>query len=324
MSHNEPSSDLLRALQAAASPVDNLERLLTSSRQAFQALEPWYHAKATSEHAAVQNVICRVRAQTQLYFKAIDMSVDNAEHGVTFAAEAIDLFEFLRREEPTEHLVAFVEDLQNIAGKAHEGAKATLSSFEDVRRGILQVMADIPWTAEQVVNDIQLAQKSRDLHSWIETGAKFLGGTLKSGTAALAGFAVALPALMFILPVALPLMVLVAEKIEERAHNKIELRKRQELSHKEALLQLEHINAALTEVLKDINLFASWWSAIETHLLNIKVHVQKFGASSLDSLSLEILKHRWTKVSNQYRSYVSEISKLRDFYPVRICSSSPG
>jgi hypothetical protein len=67
------------------------------------------------------------------------MSVDNAEHGVTFAAEAIDLFEFLRREEPTEHLVAFVEDLQNIACKAHEGAKATLSSLEDVRRGILQV-----------------------------------------------------------------------------------------------------------------------------------------------------------------------------------------
>jgi hypothetical protein len=86
----------------------------------------------------------------------------------------------------------------------------------------MQVMADIPWTAEQVVNDIQLAQKSRDLHSWIETGAKFLGGTLKSGTAALAGFAVALPALMFILPVALPLMVLVAEKIEERARNKVE------------------------------------------------------------------------------------------------------
>lgn len=65
------------------------------------------------------------------------------------------------------------------------------------------------------------------------------------------------------------------------------MRKQQELSHKEALLQLEHINAALTEVLKDINLFASWWSAMETHLLNIKVHVQKFGASNLDSLSLE-------------------------------------
>jgi hypothetical protein len=85
------------------------------------------------------------------------------------------------------------------------------------------------------------------------------------------------------------------------------VRKRQELSHKEALLQLEHINAALTEVLKDINLFASWWSAMETHLLNIKVHVQKFGASNLDSLSLEVLKHRWTKVSSQYRSYVSEV-----------------
>jgi hypothetical protein len=156
MSHNEPSSDLLRALQAAASPVDNLERLLTSSRQAFQILEPWYQAKATSvfsvyylgilaftwfrsEHAAVQNIICRVRAQAQLYFEAIDTSVDNSEHGVTFTAEAIDLCEFLRRGEPTEHLVAFIEDLRNIACKAHEGAKATLSSFGDVRRGILQV-----------------------------------------------------------------------------------------------------------------------------------------------------------------------------------------
>ncbi|KAF7347938.1 hypothetical protein MVEN_01551700 [Mycena venus] len=336
MSHKEPSSDLLRALQAAASPVDNLEHLLTSSRQAFQILEPWYHRKSDvgvfcllpghsriyitrtwfrSEHAAVQNVIVQVRAQAQLYFKAIDTSVDSSEHGVTFTAEAIDLCEFLRREEPTEHLVAFIEDLRNIACEAHKGAKATLSSFEDVRRGILQVMAHIPWTAEQVVNDIQLAEKSGHLHSWIETGAKFLGGTLGSGTAALAGVAVALPVLMFILPVVLPLMVLVAGKIEERARNNVELRKQQELSHKEALLQLEHINAALNEMLKNINLFASWWSAMETHLLNIKVHVQKFGASNLDSLSLEMVKHRWTKVSNQYRSYVSEISKLRDFYP---------
>ncbi|KAJ6463327.1 hypothetical protein C8R45DRAFT_1025316 [Mycena sanguinolenta] len=315
MSHKEPSSDLLRALQAAASPVDNLEHLLTSSRQAFQILEPWYHAKATSEHAAVQNVICRVRAQAQLYFNAIDMSVDSSEHGVTFTAEAIDLGEFLRREEPTEHLVAFIEDLRNIAYEAHKGAKATLKSFKDVRSGILQVMADIPWTAEQVVNDIQLAEKSRHLHSWIETGAKFLGGKLESGTTALAGFAVVLPALIFILPVVLPLMGLVAGRIEERARNNVQLRKQQELSHKEALLLLEHINTALTEVLNNINLFAGWWSAMETHLLNIKGHVQKFGASNLDSLSLEMLKQRWIKVSDQYRSYVSEISKLRDFYP---------
>jgi len=63
----------------------------------------------------------------------------------------------------------------------------------------------------------------------------------------------------------------------------------------------------MAEILQHVNMFASWWSNIETQLLNIKANVERFGASKLDPYMVEMIQKRWDKIANQYRAYISEV-----------------
>ena len=47
MSLEPPCFDLLQTLKIAATPIADTDELLTSSRRAFQILEPWCQARAT-------------------------------------------------------------------------------------------------------------------------------------------------------------------------------------------------------------------------------------------------------------------------------------
>jgi hypothetical protein len=99
----------------------------------------------SSGHPAVSKIIQDVRKQSQVYCKAIDMSVQTADDGCAFSTEAIDLCDFLLSEDNTaEDLVDFISEMRETAVAAHRAATKTSEKFRSVRTGLFEVGSHCP------------------------------------------------------------------------------------------------------------------------------------------------------------------------------------
>jgi hypothetical protein len=72
------------------------------------------------------------------YSKAIDASVVTAVYGIAFAEDVVGLCEYLTQKPHTD-VRQYIEEMRQIARKAHGDAKDTYEKFRAVRRTILQV-----------------------------------------------------------------------------------------------------------------------------------------------------------------------------------------
>jgi hypothetical protein len=61
-----------------------------------------------------------------------------AEHGITFAADAVSLCERLSWHSGTD-IQLFIDEMRNVACLAHDDAKNTFEAFSAVRHTLLQV-----------------------------------------------------------------------------------------------------------------------------------------------------------------------------------------
>jgi hypothetical protein len=83
-------------------------------------------------------IIGRIRDHIVVYFNAIDMSIGNCMEGIAFAEDALALCDFLSQNRPVD-LVHFIDDMIEIAGKAHISAQNTVDKFRSARQGLFQV-----------------------------------------------------------------------------------------------------------------------------------------------------------------------------------------
>ena len=74
----------------------------------------------------------------ETYLEGIEASVRVAEHGIVFAADVVTLFESLSQD-PSADVRLFIEEMQEIAGRAHRDTKNTYDTFSAVRRKLNQV-----------------------------------------------------------------------------------------------------------------------------------------------------------------------------------------
>lgn len=85
-------------------------------------------------------VIVHIKHHTTVYFDAIDMSIKVSEEGVSFAKDAFALCRLLSQNKPVESLVAFLDDMIDLASKAHRNAQSTVDKFRSARQGLLRVI----------------------------------------------------------------------------------------------------------------------------------------------------------------------------------------
>jgi hypothetical protein len=86
------------------------------------------------------DIIVHIRHHTAVYFDAIDMSIQISEEGASFAEDAFALCRFLSQDNPSESLMAFLDDMIELASKAHQSAQSTVDKFRSARRGLFQVI----------------------------------------------------------------------------------------------------------------------------------------------------------------------------------------
>jgi hypothetical protein len=72
------------------------------------------------------------------YLEAIGTSVKTAGHGIAFADDAVELCESLGLH-PMADLLLFIDEMRQIAHRAHGDAKDTYEKFSVVQRTLLQV-----------------------------------------------------------------------------------------------------------------------------------------------------------------------------------------
>ncbi|KIM75572.1 hypothetical protein PILCRDRAFT_827125 [Piloderma croceum F 1598] len=301
-------------LDASIIPAASIDCLVTAAQQTFQLVEPWYQAKPASEHAVVMDIIVRIRDHTVVYFDAIDMSIRNSMEGVAFAEDALALCDFLSQSRPLD-LVHFIDDMIEIAGKAHMSAQDTVDKFRSARQGLVQVTSTMSQCIDTLQKEILYAGKSKRKYDRIARVAEEAANlAMQAGPlSGLIGSGV--PILGIILPIVLPLVALAAKSGQKRCQYKSEARATQELSGQEALSQLHGVNTALNGLLEHVTAFASWWSNIVGRLVTLKNNVTQPGFLRLETGRVTLIKERWVVVGNQYRGYAREISKLQDFYP---------
>jgi hypothetical protein len=80
-----------------------------------------------------------VKEHAIVYFSAIDMSIKASQAGASFAEDAISLCEAIVDEAPPDSIIAFIDDMQEVAKQARKDAEDMLEKFRSVRRGFLNV-----------------------------------------------------------------------------------------------------------------------------------------------------------------------------------------
>jgi hypothetical protein len=92
------------------------------------------------KHDLVAELVDALKQQANMYFFAIKKSVETAQDGVTLAEDAQKLCDILTSGNHTIHdLKAFINDMIEIASKAHRESVATMELFSKIRISLLEV-----------------------------------------------------------------------------------------------------------------------------------------------------------------------------------------
>lgn len=92
------------------------------------------------DHGLVKLVVDRIVKQGPGYYGAIQKSAETAQQGCSFAADAIAFCDRLTRKEGTlENLQRGLQDIRQMAKRAHEGANDMNKEFKRVRVELFKV-----------------------------------------------------------------------------------------------------------------------------------------------------------------------------------------
>ncbi|KIM84353.1 hypothetical protein PILCRDRAFT_6596 [Piloderma croceum F 1598] len=147
------------SIPCGGTPDDVLDHLLDSENYAsvvsdlVEAVREFFHRigllfeeKSASGHPAVIAVRKDIRAAAKDYSAAIKMSVQMARHGITFAADAVNLCEHFSQHSGAD-VCMFIDEMRQIVHLAHKDAKNTSEQFSAITKRLplqtAQIAADL-------------------------------------------------------------------------------------------------------------------------------------------------------------------------------------
>ena len=139
---------------------DTLSELANSSRRSFKIIELWqkqrwfvcfstagnysdccsFESINRSPHPLIKEMVDNIAKQGPAYYRAIQKSAETARRGCSFASDAIDFCNQLRKAEASvEMLRAGLDDIKEVAKYAHQEAQEMHQQFKDVRVELFKV-----------------------------------------------------------------------------------------------------------------------------------------------------------------------------------------
>jgi len=304
-------------LESSPKRLIELGPLINATAQSLQIIEPWQTVQ--SEHPEMQPILHNIRQQAVGYYRALDLSVITAEAGYSFCEDAEQLCDFLVDPQYTvQELQEYIQDMREVARSAHEDAKTMCESFRNVRQGLNQITVGIPGKVAEMEEQEQRAKAGKALaetrRGQFGVAAIALGaGAAATGGAVAAG--IAFPPLLLILPIALPIMAMIAGEATEQYDQLAMARETEAMLCSDAMKKLHQATGDLTKLIENVDMFADWWLEMDTMLAGVESKVGKLKADKVTKLRVKTVKNGWTGVKGRYLQYKLKVARLQDFYP---------
>lgn len=110
-----------------------------------------------STNATVRFVVKDVTRNAQIYFEALDLSIQTVDAGYKFSLYSESLCDLLLDPRMNvDQLRGFIQDLRGVARESHEAAKRTSEKFRLVRQGLNQITANLAPKIQGLQTTIQL------------------------------------------------------------------------------------------------------------------------------------------------------------------------
>ncbi|KIM23326.1 hypothetical protein M408DRAFT_332413 [Serendipita vermifera MAFF 305830] len=120
-----------------------LNSIVDSAYKSMQVIEPW--RQASSDHPILSKVIQDVHRVGLVYYEAIDLSINTAQHGFDFSGDAVQLCDsLLNPDTEMEALREYIQDMKDKAQGAQEECTNALNKFRKVRQDLNELTKKIP------------------------------------------------------------------------------------------------------------------------------------------------------------------------------------
>ncbi|KAH9481656.1 hypothetical protein JR316_0006183 [Psilocybe cubensis] len=286
------------------------ESLVEIACKSMSILEPWTHA--TSKHPDVMPIIERVQANASDFIAILHTSKDVAKRGYKLSQDMVRLCDhFLDKNVHTNELEEYISDMVTTATEANAESTHVVSAFRDVRQGLFGITSVIPAKVAKIEDARQGELKKMERGIKRGERAKMLKICSTTLAAVAGGIAlIACPPALIVLPIALPLISLVAEAFENKATRKIADRQMREQNCRDALEMIEKISHDLARFGECIDRFAEFWGLIELTLEMISGRAQDLRGSRALRLRLKGIRSDWVDISQSYQTYTIKIEHL--------------
>lgn len=296
-------------------------KLIDAARNSFVIIEPW--SQVESNNAEVQAVLRSAMQEAKAFYRSIDQSLQTAQAGYSFAQDAELLCDCLLKPKGThsvEELTEYIEDMQRVAQTAHSQAKAASDMFRGNRQNFFEITKGIPLTIANIRDEEQMYNSQK--HVALRSGGTY--GKVKVGAVGLTAASVsavgaigitAVPAAMLVLPVALPVVAVIAGIMQWKKKKLAAKRETQSLSCKAAMEQLQTSLDDLSQLGKELDVIAEYWGKMDAALQTIRDSVETIQADRVVKLRITQIKGQWTDVKDQYMEYKTGVARLKDFFP---------
>jgi len=206
---------------------------------------------------------------------------------------------------------AFVNDMIEPAEQGAKESEKMAKGFRKVQHELLMITTSIPGEVAKIEEQRKEERREKRLEEKRVERVKIVKACSTALAAVAGGIAlIACPPALIILPIALPLISLVAEAYETRVVKRIAERERQQQSCIEALETLHKVSKDLALLGDCIAEFAMFWTNIDLLLQGVKGRVDELRVTKALRLRLKSVKSSWEEIEGTYRVYAVKIEHL--------------
>ncbi|KAJ6577354.1 hypothetical protein B0H19DRAFT_555980 [Mycena capillaripes] len=284
--------------------------LLDTTFNAFSLLERW--ETADSNVSSVQSIIELVRQQGHAYFETLDDSISVAICLIELAQDVVQLAGFLL--DPAckpEEIQVFVTEMRGYTRDALEKSKHISTAYRKVRKGINQITDSIPGEMVKLERREQkLVMKKEALERRIER-ARGVKTITTAALAVVSGVAtIALPPLILILPIGLPIAILALDFYENRSSKALREREDQIMDCRTGLQELQGITKCLAGLADHVDLLIDFWLRSDTMLETLSNSVERIQGNTA-RLRLKAIIKQWKSAGEFYTDYATKLKKIQ-------------
>ncbi|KIM83081.1 hypothetical protein PILCRDRAFT_7500 [Piloderma croceum F 1598] len=131
---------LVRHMVDGAQRVADVDELSEAALKSFEIIAQWYAETSVSSNPPFAN---KARAMGKDYIEAVKESVKVAGLGVAFAADVVNLCDYVSKGRDTD-IRSFMDEMRMIVQQALDETATTNHKFRNIRKRLVQLMKEIP------------------------------------------------------------------------------------------------------------------------------------------------------------------------------------